>query len=181
MGTGLCRMGILAIVIVTIPESFRIIICHRSNSNSESFFFLLSILHPFNVFIYLYFVVFLTFFQCFYLIVFCCFFSHFFQCFCLFVFCCFSHIFSMLLFICILLWTYLMNWTFIFNIFDYLYLVVNLSNELDFYWHFAYQIKNVKTILMKQKMTYNEIYKTSSFKKTKLITTKLLCSTKEII
>jgi hypothetical protein len=108
-------------------------------------------------------------------------FSHFFHCFCLFVFCCFSHIFSMLLFICILLWTYLMNWTFIFNIFDYLYLVVNLSNELDFRWHFAYQIKNVKKILIKQKMTYNEIYKILSSIKTKLVTTKLLCSTKEII
>jgi hypothetical protein len=32
----------------------------------------------------------------------------------------------------------------------YLYLVVNLSNELDFCWHFPYQIKNVKNKLMKQ-------------------------------
>jgi hypothetical protein len=26
----------------------------------------------------------------------------------------------------------------------YLYVVVNLFNEFDFRWHFAYQIKNVK-------------------------------------
>jgi hypothetical protein len=80
LGTGLCRMGILAIVITRILESFQIIICHRSNFNSESccFLLLLSILHPFNV-------------VC--LFVFCLFFSHF------------------------------------FNVFVYLYLVVNLSNE----------------------------------------------------
>jgi len=114
MGTGLCRMGILAIVIVTIPESFRIIICHRSNSNSESFFF---------------FVVYLAPFQCFYL----------------FVFCCFSHIFSMFLSDCILLLfltffsmflsvCILLFFSHFFNAFVYLYLVVNLSNELDFHF-----------------------------------------------
>jgi hypothetical protein len=56
-------MGILAIVIATISESFWIIICHRSNSYSESFcvcLYLLFFIHPFNVvflLVYLYLVV----------------------------------------------------------------------------------------------------------------------------
>jgi hypothetical protein len=76
---GLCRMGIMVIVILTMSESFRIIIRHRSNFDLESFS-----------------VVCLAAFQCFIL-------------------------FS-------------------------LYLVVNLSNELEFHYNFAYQIKNVKKI-----------------------------------
>ncbi len=38
IGNGLWRMGIVVIVIVTILESFQIIICHRANFNLESFF-----------------------------------------------------------------------------------------------------------------------------------------------
>ncbi len=55
----------LVIVIVKIPESFWIIICHKSNFNLKSFF-LLFILHLFNVFKKNYFVVFLISFQCFF-------------------------------------------------------------------------------------------------------------------
>jgi len=69
---GLCKMGILVIVVMTILNSFWIIICHRANSNSELFpvvylalfqqmsiCILLFFLHPFNVFfwVYSYFVV----------------------------------------------------------------------------------------------------------------------------
>jgi len=92
MGTGLCRMSILVIVTVTIPQSFRIIICHRPNSNSGLFF------------------------------------------------CCLFCTLSMALFIYILF--FLLH---AFNVFFInLYFVVNLSNEWDFRWHFAYQITNVK-------------------------------------
>jgi hypothetical protein len=62
IGISLCKMGILVIIIVTIWESFRIIIPYRSNFILESFLFC---------------------------------------------------ILSMFLFICIFLWIYLMNWTFI--------------------------------------------------------------------
>ncbi len=79
-------MGILMITTTTIPKSFQIIICHRSNVISKSFFsflfpicILLFVLHPFNVFVYL-------------------------------------------------------------------YRVVNFSSELDFHSHFAQQIKNIKNI-----------------------------------
>ncbi len=61
---GLCRMGILVIVIVTISKSFQIIICHRSNSILK--LFLVVYLCPFNVFVYLYIVILLTPFQCFF-------------------------------------------------------------------------------------------------------------------
>jgi hypothetical protein len=50
----------------------------------------------------------------------------------------------------------------------YLYLVVNLLNESNFHWHFAYQIKNEK-ILKCNKMTYSEIYKILFLEKIKLI------------
>jgi len=38
IGTGLCRMDILVIVIVRIPKSFWIMFCHRSNFILEIFF-----------------------------------------------------------------------------------------------------------------------------------------------
>jgi hypothetical protein len=63
--------------------------------------------------------------------------------------------------------------------FVYLYLVVNLSNELDFDWHFAYEIRNENKLLMEQ-MTHSEIYKILFFEKMKLITTKLLYPQKVI-
>jgi hypothetical protein len=63
--------------------------------------------------------------------------------------------------------------------FFYLYFVVNLSNELNCHWHFAYQIKNVKQYKW-NKLTYNEIYKKLFFENKKLITTKLLCPQKII-
>jgi hypothetical protein len=56
-------MGILVIITMISPKSFQIIIHHRLNSILESFFpllfvcILLFILHPFNVFVYLYIVV----------------------------------------------------------------------------------------------------------------------------
>jgi hypothetical protein len=56
--TGLCKMGILVIVIVIISKSFQIITCHRSSSILESF--LLIYFTPFQCsfsFIYLYLVV----------------------------------------------------------------------------------------------------------------------------
>jgi hypothetical protein len=55
----------LVIVIATILESFQIIFHHRLNFILESFF-LLFVLHLFNVFVYLYLVVFLTPHQCFF-------------------------------------------------------------------------------------------------------------------
>jgi len=86
------------IVIMTIPESFQIIICYRSNFNSELLLLLL-----------------------------------------LFFFLGLSCTLSMFLSVCVLLF-----FSHFFNVFVYLYRVVNLSNELDFHLHFAYQIKNTK-------------------------------------
>jgi len=82
IGTSLCRMGILVIVTITIIESFRIIIHHKSNS--FKIYFLKSILHPFNGFIYLYFYIIFTSFQCFFPLL-----------------------------ICILFWIYLIYWIFV--------------------------------------------------------------------
>jgi hypothetical protein len=74
--TGLCRIGFLLNINMTILKSFWIIIHHRSNSISALFFFfcmfvcLLSILHPFNAFVCLYLVVVcITLLQCFCLFV----------------------------------------------------------------------------------------------------------------
>ncbi len=56
IGTGLCK--ILVIVTLTILESFQIIIHYKLNFNSKLFCCSL-FLHPFNVFVYLYFIIFL--------------------------------------------------------------------------------------------------------------------------
>jgi hypothetical protein len=122
--------GISVIITLTIPEPFWIRIRYRLNFILESFFFLL-VLHLFNDFVCLYLVAFLALFQFF--------------------------IFYFLMFfvgsICILLWIYLMNQTFI--------------------------DKNEKK-RKRNKMTYNEIYKILFFEKKKLISTKLIYSQKKI-
>jgi hypothetical protein len=69
--TSLCRMNSLVIIIATILKSFWIIICHRSNSILKLYIFwyvciLLFVLHTFNVFVCLYFVVWFTSFQCYF-------------------------------------------------------------------------------------------------------------------
>jgi len=67
-----CVEGILVIVTMTIPYSFRIIIHCKLNFIWKSFFFLLFscillfILHPFNIFLYIYVIVCVTPFQFFF-------------------------------------------------------------------------------------------------------------------
>ncbi len=54
IGSDLYRMGILVIITMTISKSFQIIFHHKLDSISEICFW--SVLHPFNVLIYLYLV-----------------------------------------------------------------------------------------------------------------------------